>query len=176
MCRLAAVDRAVVTDALVQLRLIAHIEKRSREEVGSSNLAAQSATLTMEVEAFVPETLKERRAATATRVFPLTVGRRERDCAFDGSQGAANKAAQELALGRPLVDAGVIADEAIESLSSILGKLDSFEDHGGIRDLAAKLLPALCSSMNCEVDSIGYNTLALRATGSPSIFDRSVTK
>jgi hypothetical protein len=73
-----------------------------------------------------------------------------------------------LALGRPLVDAATIADEAIGALSSILGKLDSFEDHGGIRDLASKLFSALCSSFDCEVDSIGESTLALCAAGLPS--------
>ena len=67
LCQLTAADvyttsapntpeRADITDALVQLRLIAHIEKRSRSEVGSSRTAAQSAALAEEVEALVPET------------------------------------------------------------------------------------------------------------------------
>ena len=67
LCRLAASDvyttsaskkreRADITDALVQLRLIAHIERRSRSEVGSSRAAPQSAALAEEVEASVPET------------------------------------------------------------------------------------------------------------------------
>ena len=67
LCQLAAADvyttsasntpeRADITDALVLLRLIAHIEKCSRSEVGSSIAAAQSAALAEEVEAFVPET------------------------------------------------------------------------------------------------------------------------
>ena len=43
-------ERADIADALVQLRLIAHIEKRSRSEVGSSRAAAQSAALAEEVE------------------------------------------------------------------------------------------------------------------------------
>ena len=77
-------------------------------------------------------------------------------------------AAQELALGRPLVDTDIIADEAIGALSSILGTLGSFEDHGGIRDLASKLFSALCSSFDCEVDSIGESNLTLCAAGSPS--------
>ena len=51
-----APERADITDALVQLRLIAHIEKRSRSEVCSSRAAAQSAALAEEVEASVPET------------------------------------------------------------------------------------------------------------------------
>jgi len=42
LCRVAAADRAVVTDELVQLRLIAHIEKRNHEVVGTSKLSAQA--------------------------------------------------------------------------------------------------------------------------------------
>jgi|AntAceMinimDraft_5_1070358.scaffolds.fasta_scaffold96330_2 hypothetical protein len=85
LCWLAAADRAVVTDELVQLRLIAHIEKRNHEVVGTSRLSAQSATLTMDVEAFVPETSKENRAATAKRVFALIAAPRDRDYAFERS-------------------------------------------------------------------------------------------
>ena len=47
-------ERADITDALVQLRLIAHIENRSRSEVGSSRVAAQSAALAEEASVSAP--------------------------------------------------------------------------------------------------------------------------
>ena len=81
LCRLAASDvyttsaskkreRADITDALVQLRLIAHIENRSRSEVDSSRVAA----LAEEASVLAPASAKPQRAAEATRVAFKLVG------------------------------------------------------------------------------------------------------
>ena len=86
LCQLTAADvyttnaskkreRADITDALVQLRLIAHIENRSRSEVGSSRVAAQSAALAEEASVLAPASAKPQRAAEATRVAFKLVGR-----------------------------------------------------------------------------------------------------
>ena len=66
---------APITDALVQLRLIAHIENRSRSEVGSSRVAAQSAALAEEASVLTTASAKPQRAAEATRVAFKLVGR-----------------------------------------------------------------------------------------------------
>ena len=170
LCRLAASDvyttsaskkreRADITDALVQLRLIAHIENRSRSEVGSSRVAAQNATLAEEASVLAP-----------------AVGRPERDYCRERSQRTGNKAAQEKALGRSLEDGHIIADDAIDLLASLLDKVDSLiAQEEGSRDVAARILSEFCRTIDLHFeDARPLRVLPTVASQSP--FDSSMTK
>jgi hypothetical protein len=170
LCRLAASDvyttsaskkreRADITDALVQLRLIAHIENRSRSEVGSSRVAAQSAALAEEASVLAP-----------------AVGRPERDYCRERSQSTGNKAAQEKALGRSLDDGHIIADDAIDLLASLLEKVDPLiAQEDGARDVAATILSEFCRTIDLHFeDARPLRVLPTVASQSP--FDSSMTK
>ena len=180
LCRLAASDvyttsaskkreRADITDALVQLRLIAHIENRSRSEVGSSRVAAQSAALAEEASVLAPASAKPQRAAEATRVAFKLVGRGR-------SQSTANKAAQEKPLGRSLKDGHIIADDAIDLLASLLEKVDPLiAQEDGARDVAARILSEFCRTIDFDFEDA--RPLRVRpAVASQSSFDSSMTK
>ena len=180
LCQLTAADvyttnaskkreRADITDALVQLRLIAHIENRSRSEVGSSRVAAQSAALAEEASVLAPASAKPQRAAEATWVAFKLVGRGR-------SQSTANKAAQEKPLGRSLKDGHIIADDAIDLLASLLEKVDPLiAQEDGARDVAARILSEFCRTIDLDFED-ARPLRVLRTVASQSPFDSSMTK
>ena len=152
-------ERADITDALVQLRLIAHIENRSRSEVGSSRVAAQSAALAEEASVLAP-----------------AVGRPERDYCRERSQSTGNKAAQEKALGRSLEDGHIIADDAIDLLASLLEKVDPLiAQEDGARDVAARILSEFCRTIDLDFED-ARPLRVLPAVASQSSFDSTMTK
>jgi hypothetical protein len=187
LCQLTAADvyttnaskkreRADITDALVQLRLIAHIENRSRSEVDSSRVAAQSAALAEEASVLAPASAKPQRAAEATRVAFKLVGRPERDYCRERSQSTGNKAAQEKALGRSLEDGHIIADDAIDLLASLLEKVDPLiAQEDGARDVAARILSEFCRTIDLDFED-ARPLRVLPAVASQSSFDSSMTK
>ena len=149
--------------------LIAHIENRSRSEVDSSRVAAQSAALAEEASVLAPASAKPQRAAEATRVAFKLVGRGR-------SQSTANKAAQEKPLGRSLKDGHIIADDAIDLLASLLEKVDPLiAQEDGARDVAATILSEFCRTIDLHFeDARPLRVLPTVASQSP--FDSSMTK